>query len=149
MRRLLTLLCALSVVVAGCAGSPSRDSSTTTPSAEPTADATTESPTTSGTRTTYPTVGPNETIGYIEAEAVEDAPPNATVVNASHSAIANATPIQEAVREAVRTDGNATVEFTRRENRNVSAGFDGIPRHDSGWYVRYDGQVVRLVYAVQ
>lgn len=150
MRCPLALLCVLSVLVAGCAGAPpDSDGLTTTPPTTTTAEPTTQTPQSTTTRTTRPTPDPTETIGFVEAEPVADVPANATVANASHPAIANVTPIQQAVREAVRTGDETAANFTRRKNRNVSAAFDQLPRHRSGWFVRYDGQVVQVWYAVQ
>lgn len=148
MRRSLALLCVLSVLVAGCAGAPpDSDGLTTTPGpTTTTAEPTTQTP---QSTTTRPTPDPTETIGFVKAEPVADVPANATVVNATHPAIANVTPIQEAVREAVRTGDETAANFTRRRNRNVSVAFDQLPRHRSGWFVRYDGQVVQVWYAVQ
>lgn len=126
MCRALALLCALSVVLAGCAGSPSAVDATTTPTAETTTDSTTATT----TRTTIPTPGPNDTVGFVEAEPVADVPANATVVNARNATIANVTPIQAAVREAVRTGSTATASFTRRENDAMSTAFDRLPVDD-------------------
>jgi hypothetical protein len=70
----------------------------------------------------------------VEATAVDAAPPDAEVYD--YSQVPDDSPAGAALEEALR-DGSGSVEATTEAVRN-----DGIPATD--YYVRHDGQVVRV-----
>ncbi|WP_254535599.1 hypothetical protein [Halomarina litorea] len=88
---------------------------------------------------------PGTTLG---AEAVEQVPSDATVVDADDERLANASQIQSVLEKAGSSgDGYASLEV-RGENATASVdeALRSLPRYEdaSAWYVRYDGEVYRV-----
>ncbi|WP_135828112.1 hypothetical protein [Halorussus halobius] len=96
--------------------------------------------------------------GEITAEVVSDAPPNATVVDFGDDRVRANSYLREAVREAVNESGRAVVTVPKSEvgkmkaDRERLSGYfpddDSSGEYESGYYVEYDGTVVRVEFAV-
>ena len=131
-----TLLVALLVAFAGCAGGPPAGTETGTPTAtdSPTPTAT-DSPTPTATdsptpeTTTYGTDCP----AFVEVDPVSDVPDDATVIP-----YADLSAERRAEFDAALSEGNAEVED----------GGDGYVFWVDRPYVRYEGTVYRAVVAV-
>lgn len=91
--------------------------------------------------------GASERGGQLQAEVVEKAPPNATVVNSTDGRIANVTIIQNVVSDAA-TNGFAGRVLNPSETRSVQESLSRLPYYsgpeDFGYYIKHDSHVIRL-----
>lgn len=87
--------------------------------------------------------------GWVEATAVSDVPPDVTAVNVSDSTLAESDLLLQTIRNAT-LDGEARTALpSERSYRSVTRAlpeesyYEGAS-YESGFYVRYDDQVIRI-----
>lgn len=86
----------------------------------------------------------------ISVYPVDDPPPNATVTNSTQvqNVNFNETTLREFLTRVVETGPQTYVDVTGQEICRVKDTFADVPRYDgdqSGYYLRHDGAVVRVV----
>lgn len=97
-----------------------------------------------------PTTSPgSEAGGKLFAYRVDQPPANATIINSTDPKIDNVTLIQEILPHAAE-DGDATKNINGSQLDRLDQALEDVPYTsdgDSGYYIRYEGTVIRIVIA--
>lgn len=127
--------------------SPTSTSATTR---ETTATTTRDTTPDSTSTTPMPTTSPGSaTGGKLFAYRVEDPSDNATVIGSTDPRIGNVTLVQEILRRAAE-DGDAVRNINGTQLERLERTLEGVPYTsggESGYYIRYEGTVVRIFIA--
>lgn len=96
--------------------------------------------------------------GQFTADVVPESPPNATVVNYSDERVQANEYLREVVREAVNESADGYVGVPDADVEETKTDLEALPLYTIeeseesdyhwGYYVRYEGTVVRVVFAV-
>lgn len=147
MKRRVYVLLLLVVLSAGCLGAVTDDGEPTSTLERPNTT-TTEAPTETSTQT--------EQAGLIKAQPVNRTPENATVVNATDERIADATPLQTVITEAVRNNSTIYERVTGEQFKTVNETLhrlepyaDTDPSVEDGYYIRKNETVVVVTLRVE
>lgn len=133
VRPILPILLAVLLILSGCSGFTGSDETRTTASATTTPD----SPVSTQTVTTTP-----QPAGWVEVEAVDTVPENATVISANNSSVAHIEIVQSLL------ESNESAQYLPEDELDAvetEMPHEYIFEGDRfGWYLRYNQNVYRV-----
>lgn len=96
--------------------------------------------------------------GQLIAVAIQETPPNATIVNHSDKRVQTNDYLRKVVREAVNESGKAIVEVPEKDVEDVKQDLETLPmysieesdgdKYDWGYYIQYKKTTVRVQFAI-